>query len=166
MKQPSPPVPQTASRLVTFHVEQWPTFKAESLYLWSKHWEEIAINKDAIKLSIDYAQYDQLDRSGALQVIAARNEGKIIGYWLGIIRPHLHYSTSLTAFTDVYFILPEFRKGRTGIRLFQFVEKTLKARGVQKVFTATKKHKDLSRMFEFMGYVETEMVYTKMLGES
>jgi len=150
---------------VTFHVEPWGEFKRESLYLWPRHWEEIALDRDKIKLNIDYSQYDELDRNGALHVVVARNEGRIIGYWLTIIRPHLHYADSLTAFTDVYYIAPEFRKGRTGLRLFQFGEKTLKQRGVQKVYTATKIHSDKSKVFEWLGYGRTEVVYTKFIGD-
>jgi len=147
----------------TFHVEAWSQFKRESAHLWPRHWEEIALDRDRIKLNIDYAQYDWLDAQGALHVVAARSDGSIIGYHLSIIRPHLHYADSLSAFTDVYFVAPEFRKGRTGLKLFQFVEKTLKARGVQKMFTGTKLHHDMGRLFERLGWRETERLYTKVI---
>jgi hypothetical protein len=162
MKEPAPQ--KITEKTVTFHVEAWQDFKRESLYLWPKHWEEIAIHKDTIKLNVDYRQYEQMDANGALHVVSARCAGKIIGYWLLIIRPHLHYADSLTAFTDVYFMDQAFRKGLVFCRMNRFVEKTLKARGVQKIFTATKKHKDLGKLFEFMGYQETETVYTKLIG--
>lgn len=148
---------------VTYAVEPWSEFKRESLHLWSRHWEEIAINRDKIKLAVDYEQYDTMDAKGELHVVVARCEGKIIGYWLGIVRPHLHYIDSLTAFTDVYFIAPEHRKGRAGINLFKFVESSLAARGVQKMFTATKCHLDMSRLFEHLGFTRTEIVYSKVI---
>lgn len=149
--------------MVTYAVEPWHSFKAESLCLWKSHWEEVAINQAEIKLAVDYAQYDALDSCGALHVLVARSAGKIVGYWLGIIRPHLHYKDSLTAFTDVYYIDPAHRRGRVGIQLFKEAEKSLKARGCQKVFTATKKHLDMGAIFRRLGYVETETVYTKLI---
>ena len=148
---------------ITYHVEEWQSFKRESLHLWDRHWQEVAINRDVIKLNIDYGQYDQLDAAGALHVVSARSAGKIIGYHLSIVRPHLHYADSLSAFTDVYYVAPEFRKGRAGIELFKFVEKTLKARGVQKMFTGTKLHLDMGKVFERLGWKETERLYTKVI---
>lgn len=149
--------------MVTYAVEPWSSFKAESLNLWPLHWQEIAIDRDKIKLNIDYDQYDQTDAQGALHVVVAREAGKIIGYWLGIVRPHLHYADSLSAFTDVYYILPEHRKGRVGINLFKEAEKTLRARGVQKIFTGTKVHLDMGKVFEHLGYRKTEVLYTKVI---
>lgn len=151
--------------MVTYAVEPWRQYKAEALCLWPQHWQEIAIDREAIPLKVDYDQYDALDAIGALHVLVARSAGKIVGYWLGIIRPHLHYADSLSAFTDIYYILPEYRKGRVGINLFKEAEKTLRARGVQKVFTGTKVHLDMGRVFEHLGYRKTEVLYTKVLGD-
>jgi N-acetylglutamate synthase-like GNAT family acetyltransferase len=58
----------------------------------------------------------------------------------------------------------EFRKGRIGIRLFQYAEKVLKERGVQRMVVNTKIHLDNSRLFEYLGYKMTDKVFTKMLG--
>lgn len=44
--------------MITFAVEPWESFKREACPLWDKHWEEVAINRDVIKLNVDYAQYD------------------------------------------------------------------------------------------------------------
>lgn len=151
--------------MITYAVEPWQQFKRESAYLWPKHWEEVAINRDKIKLDVDYEQYDALDACGALHVVAARSAGKIVGYFLALIRPHLHYATSLSAFTDVYYIDPEYRKGRTGYDLFKFAEQSLRQRGVEKIFTGTKKHLDVSTLFRRLGYVETETLFTKYIKE-
>ncbi len=148
---------------VTFAVEPWSEFQDEAAFLWPDHWQEIALDKSQIKLAIDYNQYAQIDAHGQLHVVVARSEGQIIGYHLSIIRPHLHYRESLSAFTDVYYIAPEFRKGRTGINLFRFVERTLKQRGVQKMFTGTKLHMDMGKLFEHLGWTETERLFTKVI---
>lgn len=150
----------------TFNVEPWADFVVEAEPLFQKHWEEIALHKDTIKLKIDHAAYDNLDAQGALHVVVAREAGEIIGYWLGIIRPHLHYADSLTAYTDVFYVR---QASRRDVFVFQhmlgFVESSLKQRGVQKLFIASKAHKDLSKMFERLGMTRTETVYTKLLGD-
>lgn len=151
--------------MITYAVEPWSTFKAEAAPLWEAHWEEIAINRDKIKLEVDYASYDAYERLGVLHVVVARDAGKIVGYFLAFVRPHLHYASSLSAITDVYFLLRSYRKGRTGIALFQFAEKSLKARGVEKIFLGTKKHLDMTPLLKRLGYVETETLLTKFIGD-
>lgn len=149
---------------VTFAVEDWFEARQEMSDLWFKHWEEVAINRDVIKLDPDFDTYDHLANAGILHIVLARKAGKVIGYHFSLVKPHLHYRNSLSAMTDIYYIDPEHRTGRTPLRFFQFVEKTLKDRGVQKMFTGTKLHLDAGPLFEFMGWTETERLYTKVLG--
>jgi len=150
--------------MITFAVEDWFAVRAQMAHLWPAHWEEVALNKDVIKLAPDFETYDSYARSGMLHIVVARKEGAVVGYHFSVVRPHLHYRDSLSAFTDIYYIAPEHRTGRTPLRLFQFVEKTLKARGVQKMFTGTKLSLDAGPLFEFMGWTPTEMLYTKVIG--
>lgn len=121
------------------------------------------MNKDKIKLDPDFKSYEEYERTGALHIVVMRDNGVLAGYHISIIRFHLHYKTSLNAFTDVYFISKNHRKGLAGIKLFKEVEKTLKARGVEKIFTGTKKHLDMSKLLEYLGYTSTETLFTKML---
>lgn len=151
--------------MITFAVEEWFKVKGEMAVLWPEHWKEIAINRDQIKLNPDMESYDTFARNGALHMMIARERGAIVGYHVSIVRPHLHYLDSLSAFTDVYYIAPAQRKGMTGVRMFKEVEKSLKARGVQKMFTGTKLHMDMSAIFERLGYRETERLFTKVIGD-
>lgn len=149
--------------MVTFAVEDWFKVKEETAHLWPKHWAEVAVNKDVIQLDPDFETYDLLARGGMLHIVVARKDGEVVGYHYTIVRPHLHYRQSLSAFTDIYWVAPEHRTGRTPLRLFQFVEKTLKERGVQKAFTGTKLSLDAGPLFEFLGWTETERTYIKIL---
>lgn len=149
---------------VVFAVEDWFEVRSEMEPLWDRHWVEVALNKDAIKLNPDFVSYDMFAQSGMLHIVVGRKGGQIVAYHFSIVKTHLHYRQSLSGFTDIYFVLPEYRTGRTPLRLFQFVEKTLKSRGVEKLFTGTKKSLDAGRLFEFMGWVETERLYTKFIG--
>lgn len=149
--------------MITYQVEPWGIVKGEMEVLWPAHWEEIAINRDSIKLAVDHDSYAALEREGALHVVTAREAGRIVGYHISIVKTHLHYKNDLHGFTDVYYIEPAHRQGWVGVKLFKYVEKTLKARGVKKLFTGTKLHLDMSRLFERMGWQETERLFTKVL---
>lgn len=150
--------------MITFMVERWTDCHAEMSALWDEHWKEVAINRDAIQLEPDLEQYFEYERTGALHVVVARDAGQIVGYHISIVRTHLHYKRSLSAFTDVYFLRKDQRKGRIGIRLIEEAERTLAARGVQKMFTGTKLHLNMGPIFEHLGWTPTETLYTKVIG--
>lgn len=149
--------------IVTYAVEHLRDMQSELETLLPHHWEEIARDKETIKLDPDWPSYHLLERVGQFHAIVCRCEGKMVGYLVSFIRPHLHYRKSLTAITDLYFILPEFRKGRIGIQLFKETEKTWKARGVQKAFIGTKVAKDMGRILKRLGWTHIEDLYAKVL---
>jgi hypothetical protein len=151
--------------MITYAVEPWSSVQAEMAPLWVKHYEEVALNRDKMPLDPDFANYDAMEQLGMLHIVVARKEGQIVGYHFTLVRPHLHYVSTLCGMTDIYWIAPENRTGRTPLRLFQFVESTLKARGVKKLFTGTKKSLDAGPLFEFMGWHPAETLYTKYIGD-
>jgi len=151
--------------MITYHVEPWSTVQYDTRHLWNLHWQEVAMNKDKIQLDLDMATYEQYAASGALHCVIARSGGVVVGYHWSVVKPHLHYRNSLCAFTDVYFLHPDHRHGRAGIELFQAAESTLKARGVEKLFTGTKVSLDMGKIFEYLGWTETERLYTKFIGD-
>ena len=151
--------------LVTYQVEEYDTCRAEIDACLRVHWLEIALDHDAVPLDKDEAGYRALANAGQLSIVTARRGGELVGYHASIVRPHLHYRSTLHAHVDVYWLRPDCRRGLVGYRLLQAAERALKARGVRKVFTGTKLHKDRGVLFERLGYRETERLYTKILGD-
>ncbi len=151
--------------MITYQVENWSDVQKEMAPLWVKHWEEVALNRDKMPLAPDFDRYDFMEQKGFLHIVVARKAGEIVGYHFTIVGPHLHYVTTLCGQTDIYYIAPEHRTGRTPLRLFQHVEKTLKDRGVKKLFTGTKLSLDAGPLFQFMGWSPTETLYTKYIGD-
>lgn len=150
--------------MITYQVERWGACVAELRELWLAHWAEVAMNKDTIPLDPWEEAYEQLDALDQLQVLTVRDAGALVGYHISIVRMHLHYRGTLHAYTDVYYLKPEARQGSVGVRLFREVERHLRERGVQKMFTGTKLSLDMGRIFERLGWVETERLYTKYIG--
>jgi GNAT superfamily N-acetyltransferase len=163
----------TRSTCITYQVEPFDTSFEEAQELLIEHWEEIALNKDKIKLAVDVTRYKELADRGALHIVTVRDAsiqksawdpGKLVGYHVAIINVHMHYKNDLHGFTDIFFIHPDYRKGRIGIDLFRFVEKSMKERGVVKLMTAVKMHKDVGPIFEWLGWTETERMFSKYIG--
>lgn len=138
------------------------TFIEELRLLLPEHYEELCVTKD-FPLLPDYEAYGRLVVADMLRCITCRNDGKLIGYAIFIVQPHLHYKSCKTAFEDLYFVKKEFRQGRIGIRLFQYAEDVLKKAGVHRIIMHTKIHLDNSRLFEYLGYKHTDKLFTKIL---
>ena len=149
--------------MITYQEESWTQIEEELKELFPVHWEEIALDKDIIKLKPNYTLYKTLDGAGNLQTITVRDEGKLIGYHVCLIHSHMHYEDSLTAFTDIFFIEKKYRKGRTGLKLFQFMEQQLKSKNVQKIYMGTKLSLDISSLLEYLNYRPIEKLYSKLL---
>lgn len=149
--------------MISYQSELLATCRDEIETLLPLHYDEIAVNKDVIPLDCNWAAYEKKERDGELHIITVRLDGRLIGYHVSFVTPHLHYKSTLMAFVDVYFLLKEHRRGRIGLGLFQEVEKSLKARGVVKVFSGTKLHSDISPLFERLGWHATETLFTKVL---
>jgi GNAT superfamily N-acetyltransferase len=150
---------------VTYQVESWATYAPDARPLWPQHWAEIALDHETIALDPDDARYEALDAAGVLHIVTMRTDpaGRLVGYWLGIVQTHLHYKSTLHAVLDVFWVHPAYRQGWAGVQLFRFVAHTLKARGVVKVVQGCKMHKDVSMIFERLGYTEIERVWSKLL---
>lgn len=150
---------------VSFAVESWRTAGPEMEPILVKHWHEIALGHDKVPLDIARDRYNELCDSGALHIVTARADGQLVGYHVAIVAGHLHYASTLHAITDVYFVLPEYRQGFTGIRMFRFVEAAMRKRGVKKIITGTKLHLDIGPVLRRLGFGPTETVYTKYIGD-
>jgi GNAT superfamily N-acetyltransferase len=126
------------------------------------HYEELSVTK-TFPLDPDWEAYKTILDSGKLRFVTCKEDGNLIGYIIFFVMPHLHYKTCLTAFEDIYFLKKEYRKGRVGIRMFQFAEKLLKEQGVQRILYNTKVHSDNSSLFEYLGFTLIDKVFTKLL---
>lgn len=148
----------------TYQQEPWSSIESEIAGLIGAHWEEIAVNKDKIALNLDYGVYRELERIGMLHVTTVRADGRLVGYYGNLVRPHPHYRTTKFAFLDGYFLLGEFRNAQVGVRLFQEMEKAMRAIGVECIYTGVKLHRDVGPLLERLGWKPTEMMYAKYTG--
>jgi N-acetylglutamate synthase-like GNAT family acetyltransferase len=149
--------------MITYQVEKFHDILEEFKPIWQVHWEEIALDKDVITLNMDIEKYITLSQTGILLVVTARDDEKLIGYYYGLVNNHLHYKQSLTLFTDIFYILKEYRKGRVGYNLFKYVEQVAKELKVQKIYMGCKLHLDLTSMLNRLGYNQIEKIFAKVI---
>lgn len=139
---------------------------ADIVPLLTRHWDEIALNKETVPLAPDYAQYQRLNDQGILNIYTARNDnGVLVGYCLTITVPHIHYSTTISSNVDLVYVVPEHRGKMTGVRLMQFTEDSLKEKGVKLLSHHVKEAHDFSAILLRKGYKKAETIYGKYLGD-
>jgi L-amino acid N-acyltransferase YncA len=151
--------------LISIQVEPWQRCREQVMVWWPQHWAEVALDKASVPLDPDVAAYDEHARAGRLHVVTVREDGAVVGYHLTIVTPHLHYKSTLCGFVDIYWLRPECRRGMIGVNLFREVERSLKTRGVRKVYSGTKRHLDAGLLFEHLGWTEAERLFSKHIGD-
>lgn len=151
--------------MLTCHVESFEERLDELKVLLPDHYRELALNQDQVPLDPQYEIYIDNERKGGLLFVVLRDAGEMVGYYIGFLAPGLHYKTCLTCITDIFYVKPEKRDGTAGIKMFRFVEKELKRRGVQRWFTGSKVAHDASALFDFLKFERVEIFYSKWLGE-
>ena len=149
---------------LTFQTEKWSDALPELLPLFDLLWNDVAVDKDRFTAVCDQAKYKTCEDAGILCLVTARAGTKLAGYYLMLVIPNPHYfGAGLMGYTDMYYMLPEYRKGANGLRLFAFMEETLRAKGCVKAYTSHKLHRDRSEMFQALGWKPTDVVYSKVL---
>jgi GNAT superfamily N-acetyltransferase len=149
--------------MLTFQVEKFQELLKELPRLFVLHYHESALNKQ-FPISVDWEGYGSYQDRGLLHIVTVRADKKLVGYYFCMVAPHFHYFNSgPMAYTDMYFIEKEFRKGGNGAKLFAEVVRTLKDRGVVKFYASTKVRDDKGPMLERMGFNLTDKIYTKVL---
>ena len=148
---------------MTFQSETWPEVERDIRPLLVEHWREIALDHGKIPLDPDYERYAQAHAQGTLAFTTARHEGRLVGYYASFVTTHPHYKSTLFGFVDIYWLHPDFRTAANGMRLFAAMEQAMRKRGVRKLISMTKLHRDVSPLFERLGWQPVETNFSKVL---
>jgi GNAT superfamily N-acetyltransferase len=149
--------------MITYQVEQFEEVKHQIVEMAREHWREVEYYQDEIPLDIDLDKYQLMNDAGMIKIITVRNQSQLVGYIAMLIHLHPHHKNTLYAMNDMFYILPEFRKGRTGIEIFKFTEEVMRAEGVKIMLLSCKAHLDKGTIFKRLGFIPAEISYSKLL---
>lgn len=153
-----------AIRMINFAVEDFRDCHKDLTPMFKLHWEEVGDYADKGPVDVRVDEYARMAEAGMLHLVTARNLGTAVGYIWHVLMPHWHHAKLYTAFLDVWFLHPNYRKGATGLELFRFAENAMIAsHGVKKLHAGHTVKKPLENIFERLGYKLTELHYTKMV---
>ncbi len=149
---------------VTFQRETLAQSLADILGMTEEHWRALARNKDIIPLDVDVAVYEAMEKANSLMILTVRDDGRLIGYSVYIVRPHPHYRTTKWALSDLFWITPKKRGAGVGKRMFEAAEMELRKMGVVVMNTYHKlAHPEAGPLLESLGHEPIEMTYQKVI---
>lgn len=131
--------------------------------LFHSHWEEIALNKELMKLKPLLDKYYQIEGNGMLLIVGAYADGELVGYSVNFINQHLHYADLWTCMNDIVFVRQDLRKSGIGLELMQRTEQLAKARGAQMMLWHAKQNTALADLLPRMGYRVQDIVFSRGL---
>tara|TARA_A100001391_G_scaffold131427_1_gene90633 strand:+ start:638 stop:1147 length:510 start_codon:yes stop_codon:yes gene_type:complete len=149
-------VPKTEIRLCTYD-----EFVVLADPLFEEHYEEIARNKQIMKLKPNYQLYEALNSTGWLFIYVAMRDDVCIGYSMNIMMHHLHYADLRIAQNDILFVKKEFRGGRLGLRLLKVTEDHARSEGCKLMLWHAKENTALAELLPKLKYGVQEIMYSK-----
>ena len=149
-------VPKTEIRLCTYD-----EFVVLADPLFEEHYEEIARNKQIMKLKPNYQLYEALNSTGWLYIYVAMRDDVCIGYSMNIMMHHLHYADLRIAQNDILFVKKEFRSGRLGLRLLKVTEDHARSEGCKLMLWHAKENTALAELLPKLKYGVQEIMYSK-----
>ena len=151
--------------MIEYKVETLDECLEEVKPLLEEHYELVAMYKDRVELLPDYTRYYDMEKVNMLHIVTARDEGKLIGYFISVVSPHMHYMSTKYAVNDIVFIEEAYRKTKVGLDMFKFTEEALKADGVDVIVIHMKTSLPFDSLCEGLGYDYAERNYSKYIGE-
>lgn len=124
------------------------------------HWQEVAHDKELMKLDPNLDKYIEADFKQRLHIVVMRDDGdKIVGYSVHFLTQHPHYRGMTCAEDDVHYLIPEFRGTGNHELMRTYALRTLKERGVQFVTARVKVGHEHDKTLRNLGYGPVDMVY-------
>ena len=158
-----PPLPKpSAPARPKFGWEPPRKFLQDALDLLPQHMAEV---DPGVPVDPDYACYLRWADQGILHVWTVRLEGELIGYIVALITTNTKWRTNVWSFCDLYWLAPEHRKGRLGLRMFRTYFKALRDSGVTGVQLKTRESpfgKRIANWFQrALRMKQTEAIYER-----
>lgn len=149
--------------MIKFNVEKVLDAKTELEVLLDKHYEELTLNKEVVKLKPMWSSYKDLEDKKQFYLFTARDDGVLIGYSAFFLKPHIHYEDLIVATNDVLYLKNEYRLGVTGIKFLKYSEQKVKELGANKITWHVKHSNDFRPILHRMGYADEDVIVGKIL---
>ena len=100
-----------------------------------------------------------------MHIATARDDGKLVGYFISFIVPNLHYQHIKTASNDILFLDPEYRKTLVGYGMIKFAVQKLSEMDIDIISIHEKLEHSLAPIMKRLGFEHKENTHMKYVGE-
>ena len=128
--------------MITYQVEKYDDVITEIWPMLEAHYLEIATDKEVKPFDPDLERYISMADQDMLRIFTARDvfesdldgddavyPGRLVGYFISIVLPGLHYQQTIMAINDIMYLDPAHRGGTVGYRLIKLATEDLKNLG-------------------------------------
>ena len=136
---------------------------AKASILFEEHYEEIARNKQIMKLKPDEKAYRNLEEANQIFILSAWQDDVLIGYSVNFVLNHPHYADLVLAQNDLLYIKKEMRGSRAGLRLIKETETYATSLGCKLMLWHAKENTALSAILPRIKYGVQDIIYSKEL---
>ena len=125
-----------------------------------EHWQETEAGFSDVPPDLDLDVYRAMEDAGNAVAFAAFSDGLLVGYVSGFVVRHTHYAF-LVGQHDLLFVLPQYRKGRLGLRLMSAFEAAVREKGARCVLYHAKPDSVFARLLQRQRARVEECVFFK-----
>ncbi len=148
---------------LTFQKETFAAIMHELPDIWSALWLEQSTDKEEVPMEPDWYRYAAMDAAKQLHILTVRHEAHLVGFYMALVMPSLHFRSLLTAYADLYYIYPAYRFGWAGVRMVKEAETMLKMLGVKKSYVMTNSRNPITMLLKRLKYDLVEYAFAKFL---
>ncbi len=151
--------------MITAQIESIRACWPELMEIFPVHWRELALFQDTVPLAPQRDEYFRREQEGKLFLVTMRWNGKVAGYFICQLANGFHYGKTLTATTDIYFVLPEFRNRGLFLPLYRCVEREVRRRGAEVFYCGWKTTNPLlmNEMLPKLGFIHADTYCAKLI---
>ncbi len=154
------PRPAVVLKQAVFALERFDDFYEESKALLQRHWEEVAKDKDTMRLDPDEEYYRALCNAGKMLFVTVRYSGTLVGYVWWYLYNHPHYKTVKCAQGDIHYLAPEYRRGLNGYILLKRAIMVVKQTGIKYCYIREKVGHEHPAIMKRLGFNRLDVTYS------
>lgn len=139
------------------------TGKALCMHMLPMHYDELTQNKELMSINPDDALYSAIEKNGDLIVLVMFSDSVVIGYSVNMLTHSMHYVGTRICKNDLFFIHPDYRHGRNGLRLINETKRIGKESGGQLMMWHAKQYTPMAAMLERLGCAVQEITYSEVM---
>jgi GNAT superfamily N-acetyltransferase len=147
---------------VNIQIESLSTCWDEIVRIGHEHWKETEGYRHNQPFAPSFERYKSYEDCGWGFTVTVRDEANLVGYSIMYVCPSMH-TQELIATEDTFFLLPDYRKGWTAIRLLKFVENECARRGAVEICQTAKLKNSAGDILIARGYTFVAKQYSKRL---